>query len=68
VTLESGERVIGRFRGDGNEQASGSLRIEKQILILGGDAGREGGAVTYKGAIVLESTGEMAFARRDPGD
>jgi len=39
------------------------LRVEEQILILGGDGGRERGAVAHKGAIVLESAGKMTFAR-----
>src|SRR5882762_4973113 len=63
VALESGERFFRRVRSDGHKQAARSLRVEEQILILGGDGGREHDAVAHKGAIVLESAGKMTFAR-----
>src|SRR6267142_4355963 len=61
VALESGERRLRRFGSDRHKQAARSLRVEEQILILGGDARRESGAVAHKGAIVFESAREMTF-------
>src|SRR6266404_1710459 len=61
VALESGERRLRRFGSDRHKQAARGLRVEEQILILGGDARRESGAVAHKGAIVFESAGEMTF-------
>src|ERR1700738_5083830 len=64
VALQSGKSRFRRLRRYGDKQAARSLRIEEQVLIFGGDIRREGGAVTHKGAIVLEPGGEMTFARR----
>src|SRR5260370_15126843 len=62
MALESDERFLCRFRSDGHQQASRSLWIEEQILMLGSDARCKRGAVAYKSAIILESAGEMTFA------
>src|SRR6266852_6600742 len=65
--LESGKCPFCSSRIDGHKQPARSLRVEEQILILGGDAGGEGGAIAHKGAIVLQSAGEMTFACRFDG-
>src|SRR6267154_1105809 len=67
MALESGERFLCRFRSDSHQQASRSLRIEEQILMLGSDARCEGGAVAHKSTIILEPAGEMTFAGRFDG-
>src|SRR6266478_1395738 len=67
VTVQSRDRTFRGLQSDGDQQAPRSLRIEEKILILWRNVRREIGAVTYKGAIILEPAGEMAFARRFDG-
>src|SRR5216684_4681333 len=62
VMLQGGESRFSGFGRDGDEQTSGGLRIEKQILILGRDAGVKSDAIANESAVILEAAGEMAFA------
>src|SRR6267143_1259593 len=62
VMLQGGESRFSGFGRDGDEQASGGLRIEEQILILRRDAGVKSNAIANESAVILQAAGEMAFA------
>lgn len=55
LPLQLGDSQACEIGGDGDEQASGSLRIEKQIAEFGRDVGCEFDAVSHKCAIVFEA-------------
>jgi len=61
LQLRAGQ--VRKIGGDGDEQTSGSLRIEKQVAEFGRDVGGEFDAVSHEGAIVPEAGGNMAVAR-----
>ena len=63
MTLQRGERRIGGFGADGDQQATGGLRIEEQILKFGGNAGVESSAIANESAIIFQAAGKMTFAR-----
>src|ERR1700747_2216689 len=63
VTLESSESRFCGLRRDRDEQSARGLRVKEQVLILGRHAGCKGRAIAHESAVILESAGEMAFAR-----
>src|SRR6266849_6901841 len=62
VMLQGGESRFSGFGRDGDEQATGGLRIEKQILILERDAGVKSDAIANESAVILQAAGEVTFA------
>src|SRR6267142_5665936 len=62
VMLHGGESRFSGFGRDGDEQASGGLRIEEQILKFERHAGVESDAIANESAVILQAAGEMAFA------
>src|ERR1700675_4722621 len=62
MMLHGGESSFRGFGRDGDEQASGGLRIEEQILKFGWDAGAENRAIPNESAVILQPSGEMALA------
>ena len=61
VMLQSGERRFSGYGRDGDEQATGGLGIEKQILIFGWHVCVESNAIANKCAVIFQAAGEMAF-------
>src|ERR1700693_479380 len=62
VMLPGGESRFSGFGGDADEQASGGLRIEEQILKFGRHAGVESDAIANESAVILQASGEMPLA------
>jgi 3-deoxy-D-arabino-heptulosonate 7-phosphate (DAHP) synthase class II len=65
--FEGGDCCVSRFRGNGDEQTAGSLRIEEQIAVYLRDAFGIARAIANKIAVVFQAAGEKPFARRFDG-
>ena len=61
-TLQSHTNVGTCLCGNGNQQPTGSLRIEEQIAIFLRHAGSKLCAFANKFPVIFQATGQMAFA------
>jgi len=65
--IESADGRVCGFGRDGDQQATGSLRVEEQVAILLRNALRETDAIANEIAIILQSAGKKASAGRCDG-
>ena len=67
MTIESGDGRLCGFRQDSNQQAAGSLRIEKQIAVFLRNAFAETHAIANEIAVILQAAGKKSLVCGLPG-